>query len=141
MVRIRLRRVGAKRQPSYRIVVTDLEAPRDGHFIENVGLYNPRTEPDTLDVNEERVLYWLKVGAQPSDSVLRLLTRCGTLERFRRLKAGEPLEVLLEEARQAVAARPPVDARTRLRPSGPSKKGSARKSAPAEAEAKAAKTE
>ncbi len=116
MVRIRLRRIGAKRQPSYRLVVADAEAPRDGRFLENIGFYNPRTTPDTLDINEERALYWLKTGAQPSESALRLLTRNGTLERFRRLKAGEPLEVLLEEARQAAASRGPIDPKTRLRP-------------------------
>lgn len=116
MVRIRLRRIGAKRQPSYRLVVADAEAPRDGRFIENIGFYNPRTQPDTLTVNEERALYWLKVGAQPSDSAQRLLTRQGTMDRFRRLKAGEPIEVLLEEARQAAESKPPIDPRTRLRP-------------------------
>ena len=116
MVRIRLRRMGAKRQPSYRLVVADVEAPRNGRFIENIGFYNPRTVPDTLDINEERALYWLKVGAQPSESVLRLLTRQGTMDRFRRLKAGEPLEVLVAEARQAVESKPAIDPRTRLRP-------------------------
>jgi small subunit ribosomal protein S16 len=116
VVRIRLRRIGAKRQPSYRLVVADAEAPRNGRFIENIGFYNPRTVPDTLDINEERALYWLKVGAQPSESVLRLLTRQGTMDRFRRLKAGEPLEVLVAEAQQAVESRPPIDPRTRLRP-------------------------
>lgn len=115
MVRIRLRRTGAKRQPSYRLVVADAEAPRDGRFIENIGFYNPRTTPDTLDINEERALYWLNVGAQPSESALRLLTRNGTLERFRRLKAGEPLETLVAEAQQAAQSRT-VDPRTRLRP-------------------------
>lgn len=116
MVRIRLRRIGAKRQPSYRLVVADVEAPRNGRFIENIGFYNPRTVPDTLDINEERALYWLKVGAQPSESVLRLLTRQGTMQRFSRLKAGEPLEVLVAEAQQAVESRPAIDPRTRLRP-------------------------
>jgi small subunit ribosomal protein S16 len=116
VVRIRLRRVGAKRQASYRLVVADAKAPRDGRFIENIGFYNPRTQPDTLNVKEERALYWLQVGAQPSESVQRLLTRLGTLDRFRRLKAGEPIEVLLDEAGQAAESKPPVDPRTRLRP-------------------------
>lgn len=116
MVRIRLRRVGAKRQPSYRLVVADAEAPRDGRFIENIGFYNPRTAPDTFQVDEGRALHWLAQGAQPSESAARLLTRNGTLDRFRRLKAGEPVETLLEEARQAAESKPPVDPRTRLRP-------------------------
>jgi small subunit ribosomal protein S16 len=77
MVRIRLRRVGAKGQPSYRIVVTDQRSPRDGRFIENVGNYNPRTEPETMVVNQERAAYWLGQGAQPSDAVARIFRALG----------------------------------------------------------------
>ncbi len=82
MVRIRLRRVGAKKQPSYRIVVADSEAPRDGRFIEIIGHYNPRTEPETLEVEKERALYWLRQGAQPSEAVERLLRRVGVMQEF-----------------------------------------------------------
>lgn len=82
MVRIRLRRVGAKKQPSYRIVVADAEAPRDGRFIEIIGHYNPRTETETLHVEKERALYWLRQGAQPSEAVERLLRRVGVMEEF-----------------------------------------------------------
>lgn len=82
MVRIRLRRVGAKKQPSYRIVVADAEAPRDGRFIEIIGHYNPRTEPETLHVEKERALYWLSQGAQPSEAVERLLRRVGVMDEF-----------------------------------------------------------
>jgi small subunit ribosomal protein S16 len=121
--------MGSKRQPSYRLVVADSEAPRDGRFIENIGQYNPRTEPMTLEVNEERALYWLKVGAQPSESAARLLTRHGTLERFKRLKAGDPMEKLVEEARLAAESRGKVDPRTRLRPQVKSTKKSAHKAA------------
>ncbi len=98
MVKIRLRRVGAKQQPSYRIVVTDSRAPRDGAYIEAIGFYNPRTEPETVQIQEERALYWLSVGAQPTEAVARLLEKQGTLARFARLKAGEPLESLVAEA-------------------------------------------
>ncbi len=98
MVKIRLRRVGAKKQASFRVVVADSRSPRDGRFIEQIGFYNPRTEPETLRIDEERALYWLNVGAQPSDSAVRLLTTTGTLDRFARLKQGEPLEDLLAEA-------------------------------------------
>ncbi|MCS7179494.1 MAG: 30S ribosomal protein S16 [Anaerolineae bacterium] len=98
MVKIRLRRVGAKGQPSYRIVVTDARAPRDGAYIEAIGFYNPRTDPETVQIHEERALYWLSVGAQPTDAVARLLEKRGTLARFARLKAGEPLEALVAEA-------------------------------------------
>jgi small subunit ribosomal protein S16 len=98
MLRIRLRRVGGKKQPSYRIVVAESTAPRDGKFVEIVGFHNPRTEPETVQIKEDRVLHWLSVGAQPSDAVARLLKKMGTLARFERLKGGESLEALLEEA-------------------------------------------
>ncbi len=106
MVKIRLRRVGAKKQPSFRVVVADSQSPRDGRFIEQIGFYNPRTEPETLRIDEERALYWLNVGAQPSDSAARLLTTTGTMDRFVRLKQGEPLEDLLTEAEELLAAEP-----------------------------------
>ena len=98
MVRIRLRRVGSKKQPSYRIVVTDKRNPRDGRFIEIIGHHNPRTEPSTDVVDEARALYWLGVGAQPSDAVQRIMKRTGTWERFERLRQGEEVENLVEEA-------------------------------------------
>ncbi len=101
MVKIRLRRVGAKKQPSYRVVVADSRSPRDGRFIETVGFYNPRTEPPTVEIKEDRVLYWLSQGAQPTEAVVGLLTRLGTMERLARLKNGEPLETLLKEAAAA----------------------------------------
>jgi len=69
--------VGAKKQPSYRIVVADKDAPRDGRFIENIGFFNPRTEPETVELNADRALYWLSVGAQPSEAVARLLKSKG----------------------------------------------------------------
>ena len=105
MVRIRLRRVGSKHQPSFRLVAIDREAPRDGRFLELLGQYNPRTEPATISVDEARVLHWLGQGAQPSESVARLLTQVGTLARYDRLKKGENLETLVAEAGQAQAAR------------------------------------
>ena len=80
MVRIRLRRIGAKKKPSYRIVVADKRSPRDGRFIETVGFYNPRTEPETVEIKGERVAHWLSVGAQPSDAVARLLRRNGIVD-------------------------------------------------------------
>lgn len=81
MVKIRLRRMGAKKQPTYRFVVTDARAPRDGRFIEIVGHYNPRSEPKTIVVDEEKVKAWLAKGAQPSDPVRRLLAAKGLVER------------------------------------------------------------
>ena len=79
MVKIRLRRMGAKKQPTYRFVVADARAPRDGRFIEILGHYNPRTEPRTVVVNEEKAKQWLEKGAQPSDTVRRLFVEKGIL--------------------------------------------------------------
>ena len=81
MVKIRLRRMGAKKQPTYRFVVADARSPRDGRFIEIVGHYNPRTEPRTLVVDEAKAKEWLAKGAQPSDPVRRLFAELGLVER------------------------------------------------------------
>ncbi len=97
MLRIRLSRTGAKKQPSYRIVVTDVEAKRDGRIVERIGYYNPRTEPTEYRIEEDRALYWLSVGAQPSDPVKRLLDKQGTMERLSRLRKGEDADVLVAE--------------------------------------------
>lgn len=105
MVRLRLRRVGSKAQPSYRIVAADKEAPRDGRFLEILGMYNPRTEPATIQLNEARVYDWLSKGAQPSESVAQVFRSAGTSERYERFKQGEALETLLAEATAAEAAR------------------------------------
>ena len=83
MVRIRLRRHGAKKQPTYRVVVADSHSPRDGRFIENIGFYNPRTDPPTIRIEGERALYWLGQGAQPSDAVLRMLKKTGVWHEFK----------------------------------------------------------
>jgi len=104
MVKIRLRRVGAKKQASFRVVVADSRAPRDGRFIEQIGFYNPRTEPETLRIDEARALHWLNVGAQPTDSAARLLSTTGTMDRFERLKQGESLDTLVAEAEEAEVA-------------------------------------
>ena len=113
MVRIRLRRVGAKGQPSYRVVAADKESPRDGRFLEILGHYNPRTEPATIHLKEDRIYDWMSKGAQPSDAVKQLFRTIGLDERYERLKKGEELEVLLEEAEAAEAARD-VNPKTRI---------------------------
>jgi small subunit ribosomal protein S16 len=105
MVRIRLRRVGAKGQPSYRIIAADKEAPRDGRFLEILGFYNPRTDPSTIQVKEDRIFDWMSKGAQLSESAQQVLRSAGTLERYDRFKQGEEIEVLLQEAREAEAVR------------------------------------
>lgn len=98
MVRIRLRRVGAKKQPSYRVVVADSHSPRNGRFIENIGFYNPRTEPPTVEINEERALYWLSQGAQPSEAVAGLLEKQGIFAKLAQMKAGEAEGATLAES-------------------------------------------
>lgn len=81
MVKIRLRRIGAKKQPTYRFVVADARAPRDGRFIEILGHYNPRSEPRTVVVDEVKAREWLAKGAQPSETVRRLFAEKGIMER------------------------------------------------------------
>ncbi len=104
MVRIRLRRTGAKGQPSYRLVVADKEFARDGRFLEIVGFYNPRTEPATLDIKEDRIYEWMSKGALPTESVAQLFKTAGTDVRFDRFKKGESVETLLAEVQAAKAA-------------------------------------
>lgn len=137
MVRIRFRRVGARNQPSFRIVAAEKESPRDGRFLEAIGHYNPRTEPATVVVDEARLFHWLSNGAQPSDSVRQTLRPLGTWERWDRYRQGEAIETLLAEAEASMGD---VDPRTRRDDLiGKSKKKSKKKAAvkPAE-EAEAA---
>ncbi|RMG90672.1 MAG: 30S ribosomal protein S16 [Candidatus Dadabacteria bacterium] len=82
-VRIRLARHGSKKRPFYRIVAAPAEAPRDGRFLEVLGTYNPLTDPATIEVKEDRVLYWLGNGAQPSDTVRSLLRKTGVWAKAR----------------------------------------------------------
>ncbi len=112
MVRIHLRRIGLRNQPSYRIVATEKESPRDGRFLEILGFYNPRTEPFTIEVSEDRVYHWLGNGAQPSESVQQLFTTVGLMDRYKKYKSGEPLEKVLEEANEYYQSRQ-VDQKTR----------------------------
>lgn len=81
MLRIRLRRVGKKKAPAYRIVVADSRAPRDGAFVEVIGFYDPLTDPSTVRVDADKARDWLRKGAQPSDTVVRLLQREGVIEK------------------------------------------------------------
>jgi small subunit ribosomal protein S16 len=91
MVRIRLRRVGRKKAPTYRIVIADSQSPRDGRFIEIIGQYAPRQGDQTLKVDEARANYWLDVGAQPSDTVRSLLRRAGVLKKRHETRVGGKL--------------------------------------------------
>jgi len=102
LVKIRLRRVGAKKKPHYRVVVADTRASAGGRFIETIGYYDPRAEPPTVRIDEVRAIFWLEKGAQPTEPVTRLLTKLGISERWARVKAGEPLEeVVVPEAEAA----------------------------------------
>jgi small subunit ribosomal protein S16 len=80
--RIRLRRMGSKGRPFYRVVVADQRSPRDGRFIENIGKYHPLNDPSVIEIDEARALHWLRVGAQPSDQVRNLMTKVGIWETF-----------------------------------------------------------
>ncbi len=92
MVKIRLRRVGAKKKPQYRLVVADARSPRDGAFIEIIGYYHPLTDPETVVISEDRARYWLERGAQPTDTAARLLAKVGIIEeskaRKEKIEAG-----------------------------------------------------
>jgi small subunit ribosomal protein S16 len=88
-VRLRLRRMGRKKRPFYRIIAADQRAPRDGRFIETIGYYNPLTNPHTIEVKKDRALYWLKNGAQPSDTVASLFRQTGVMIEFSLHKQGK----------------------------------------------------
>lgn len=106
MLKIRLSRRGKKRQPSYRVVVADINSKRDGRIVERIGHYNPLVEPSEFAIREDRALHWLSVGAQPTDAVRRLLDKQGTFDRLGRLHAGESLEVLAAEVTGVAVAAP-----------------------------------
>ncbi|EJY55869.1 SSU ribosomal protein S16P [Alicyclobacillus sacchari] len=85
-VKIRLKRMGAKKRPFYRVVVAESRSPRDGRFVEEIGTYNPLTEPAQIQIDEERALYWLGTGAQPSDKVRYLFHLEGIMKKFHEQK-------------------------------------------------------
>jgi len=103
-VKIRLTRVGKKRQPSYRVVVADSRSPRDGRYIEQIGRYDPTTEPSIVEIDNERAAYWMERGAQPSSQVRKLLEISGTLA-ARPIK-DRKVHVVGEAAQLAAAAEP-----------------------------------
>lgn len=106
MLKIRLSRRGKKRQPSYRVVVADVNSKRDGRIVERIGHYNPLTDPAEFAIKEDRALHWLNVGAQPTDAVRRLLDKQGTYDRLSRMRAGESIEILAAEVSGVVIAAP-----------------------------------
>ncbi len=102
-VKIRLTRKGKKKQPTYRVVVADSRAPRDGRYIEQIGRYDPRQEPSVVVIDNERANYWMSQGAQPSDAVRKLLEISGALE-ARPKKVKDPKVHVVGEAAQAADA-------------------------------------
>jgi small subunit ribosomal protein S16 len=98
MVKIRLRRMGTKKRPFFRVVVADARSPRDGRFIENIGRYHPMSDPSLMEIDEERALHWLSKGAQPSDPVRVLLDKLGIWEKFRGGGAARTPEPDVERA-------------------------------------------
>src|SRR4026208_197862 len=105
MVRIRLRRIGLKGHPTYPIVAADKEMPRDGRFLEILGFYNPRTQPATIHVQEDRIYHWMKEGALPTESAAQVFKTAGVMDRYERFKKGEAVEGLLKEAAEAEGKR------------------------------------
>jgi small subunit ribosomal protein S16 len=96
-VKLRLRRIGKKKQPIYKVVAADSRSPRDGKFLEAIGLYNPLTDPLTLDIKEDRAMYWLNVGAQPTDTVKSLLSQKGIILKKELQSRGLSEEKIQEE--------------------------------------------
>ncbi|MBB6636672.1 MULTISPECIES: 30S ribosomal protein S16 [Cohnella] len=88
-VRIRLKRMGAHKAPFYRVVVSDSRSPRDGRFIEEIGIYNPVAQPAQVQIDEEKALKWLQNGAQASDTVRNLLSNAGVLKKFHESKISK----------------------------------------------------
>ncbi len=99
-VKLRLRRMGRKKRPFYRIVAADARAPRDGRFIEEIGYYNPIADPAIVEVKEERALYWLQQGAIPTDTVKSLLRKKGIILKFDLMRRGLPPEKIEEELKK-----------------------------------------
>jgi small subunit ribosomal protein S16 len=97
-VKIRLKRVGKTKAPSYRVVVADSRSPRDGRIIESIGWYNPLVEPSAIQIDEEKAFKWLSVGAQPTESVASLLKRTGAMERYEQKKAAATVATETTEA-------------------------------------------
>ncbi len=109
-VRLRLMRMGKKKQPTYRVVAADARSPRDGRFIEIVGTYNPRPNPSEIAIDNAKAVHWLRVGAQPSDTVKKLLKISGAWEAFESGTSVEDLQAAAEAEKAAAAAAAEADA-------------------------------
>jgi small subunit ribosomal protein S16 len=109
MVRIRLRRVGRKKAPAYRIVVADSKSPRDGRFLEVIGQYTPRQGDKAFDIKADRANYWLDVGAQPSDTVRSILRRAGILKARHEARVGYERQATAVPIPEAAPAAEPTE--------------------------------
>lgn len=89
MVKLRLRRMGGKKKPYYRVVAADSRSPRDGRFLDTLGSYDPRQEPSLIELDEEKAMKWLRDGAQPTDQVRKLMQIKGIWQRFQEEKSGK----------------------------------------------------
>ena len=105
-VKLRLARIGAKKQPSYRIIVADSHSKRDGRLVERLGYYDPLTDPSTVVINEERTKYWLSVGAQPTDALGPILKKAGISDQYVHQRAARKSKAALAEEAAAKAAAP-----------------------------------
>ena len=115
MVKLRLKRMGKKHIPLYKIVAADARSPRDGRFIESVGHYNPHTDPMLITFKEDRVLYWLNNGAKPTETVKSLLRKEGVMMKFRLSKSKVSAEKIEEKMNQFIADKPAKVARAKAR--------------------------
>ena len=136
-VKLRLMRMGKKKQPTYRVVVADSRSPRDGRFIEAVGTYEPRMEPSTIEIDNDRVLGWLAKGAQPTETVRKLLVVSGAWEQFESTRP--PKQVSQRYARPGRATSPAKKAPAKKAPA--KKAPAAKKAAGSQAADSAAGTE
>ncbi len=109
-VKIRLSRMGAKKQPTYRIIVAEERSKRDGRIVERIGHYDPRTEPPTIVLNEERTRYWLGVGARPTDALGIILRRAGISDKYVRQRAARKSKAAQTEEAAKPAAAPAAPA-------------------------------
>jgi len=133
--RIRLRRMGSKGRPFYRVVVADQRAPRDGRFIENIGKYHPLNDPSLIEIDEERALYWLRVGAQPSSQVRNLMSKLGIWETFVKERPSALVGVKTKTERPA---KEKLSKKAQAKAAESAKAAAAPKPAPAEVEKPAA---
>jgi small subunit ribosomal protein S16 len=118
--------MGANKRPFYRVVVADQRAPRDGRFIEIIGKYHPLNDPSLIEIDEDRALHWLRVGAQPSDQVRNLMTKVGIWDRF-----------VAERPSAAIAAKPERVAKDKVSKKAQAKAAASADAAPAPVEAEA----